>query len=410
MPGVLPTGVDNAVGFSAHATGALIGVGVSFGFGKIKSDRAPAPAPITKERRASPRFDLKKVVDLIDRGEDDDAFIMLHCEVEGSARNRDAVKLYWEMCLEREEPDRAAEALVRLLKEELRRGASREAAAHWRTLTDKLPNYRIDVPTLIQLAPTIGQAEGEEGALQLLEQCVDNDGLTGALAHKVANWCVELNPKMARAAARKALDSSELKDGARDELKMLLKALAPDHKESNGETKAPAPSIFFEESDRSDFGEVSDLTEMMSQTFPDGVLCQAAPIGIEDDVIVIRPYDTEEEKRIDYKRIRGIFAVGVRGLSDKPVVVIDLLIDGGGETLPLSVIRLRGDQFDPRTLIEDSTSVREAIHEVVVKIQSNTYARTFADVTSQPPRPKIIFEGLDEYHEKILRPAAELLA
>ena len=122
MPGVLPTGVDNAVGFSAHATGALIGVGVSFGFGKIKSDRAPAPAPIRKERRASQRFDLKKVVDLIDRGEDDDAFIMLHCEVEGSARNRDAVKLYWEMCLEREEPDRAAEALVRLLKEELRSG------------------------------------------------------------------------------------------------------------------------------------------------------------------------------------------------------------------------------------------------------------------------------------------------
>jgi hypothetical protein len=301
--------------------------------------------------------------------------------------------------------------LANLVKEELRRGAHQEAAGWWRTLSNQLPKYRIDVPTLLQLAPTIGKIEGQKGALELLEQCVDAgaEGLTGPMAHRVAQWSVELDPNIARIAAERALKKSDLAPAARDELKMLLTALSPGELKTEPESKEPAPSVFFEESDRSAFGESSDLSVMMAETFPDGVLTHATPVSLGPTSITLRFKGAEEEQQVDHHRIRGISAVGVRGLSDKPVVILDLLIDGGGGPLPLSVLRLRGDEFDPRDLVPNSESMRAALHEMVTAMQSSTGAQLLADITSTPPRPKIVFEGIDDYHDQILRPAAEML-
>jgi hypothetical protein len=323
------------------------------------------------------------------------------------ASNRDAVKLYWKISAERGEPELAAPALEGLLREELRRGAHREAAGLWRTFTDRLPQHRIDVPTLLQLAPAIAQAEGKQGTLELLGQCVKHEDLTGSMAYKVAQWSAELDPDFARAAAKRALDTSELDAPAREELKILLAALSPD--EAKIETKTPAPSVFYEESDRSAFGESGDLSATLNESFPDGAMTQAVPIALDSASITLRYSGEDQYQRIECTRVRGISAVGVRGLSPKPVVVIDLLVGGGDSSRPLSVIRLRGDKFDPRKLFPNATSISQALKEMVAAIQSHSCAKLLADITSKPPRPNIIFEDLDDYHEKILRPAAKLL-
>ena len=43
--------------------------------------------------------------------------------------------------------------------------------------------------------------------------------------------------------------------------------------------EGPAPSVFFEESDRSAFGEVGDISALLDESFPDGAIIEATPTG-----------------------------------------------------------------------------------------------------------------------------------
>lgn len=68
-----------------------------------------------------------------------------------------------------------------------------------------------------------------------------------------------------------------------------------------------------------------------------------------------------EDFEISYGEIQAVSAAGVQGEAELPVVLIDLILNwndaGRG---PLEVVRLRGDEFDPRTVVGDGVSHAEA--------------------------------------------------
>jgi len=403
--GVLPPGADNVIGLTAHATGAVLGAGLALLIARLGLEREEAPAP---QARKPVRFDLARVEKMAKQGEADEAFDQLGEEAARSAGNRDLVIAYWNMAIERGVAAEAAPALVRLIEEELRRGAESVAAAHWKLLHQGAPRVLLDATKLIRIARAINREHGEDAVGVALEQALDeeNTGLTPAHAATVARMAFELDPRLAARAARRALASGQLDEKVRSEMEMLDAALRPGSSARGVAKKkeAPPPSAFFEESDRSAFGEANDLSALASEGFPDGATSEAIATSATGRSLGIE-IEGRGASKVDWSRMRAVAIVGVHGLADKPVVLIDILVDGCDTAQPLGLIRLRCDRFDPRILVPGAGSVKEALRTMAAGFRKQGIA-VLADLSSpsEPSRP--VFDSLEAYHDKVLRPAA----
>jgi membrane associated rhomboid family serine protease len=414
IPGALPAGLDNAVGVTAHVAAAALGAGAPFALerlGWIEMRRA-APA----RRLATDRFDFEQVRAARARGDADAAFAMLEAELKRSARNRDAVSTFWEMCIERGEAERGAPALIQLVREELRRGAEEVAVAHWRELAQQLPKRRLDPGTLLRLVPAIRRVDGEETAaiaLQQLLEASDGDlGAPGLLA--TARLAEELAPRLAALAARRALGTGALAEGPRLEAEALVARYAqagPEGAEAeDAEPEKPEDlprNVFYEESDRSAFGELGDLGAV-PEDFPAGALSDAVPRGLGENGLAL-VVEGQGELELAWTRLRAVAVAGVQGLGPKPVVLLDLLVDGGATGRPLRVLRLRSDRFSPRRLMPEAPGPVDALRALVERLLARSAARALPDAEGAALRPVRVFADLAAYHAEVLRPAgAEL--
>jgi membrane associated rhomboid family serine protease len=412
--GAQPPGLDNAVGYSAHAAAALLGGLAPRAMERLGWEQRFGAPPVATRAGAAERFDFQKILTLRARGESERAFDLLENELRRSARNRDAVTTFWQMCIERGEPERAASAMRQLVGEELRRGADEVAVAQWRELAEHLPALRLPPPLLFRLAPVVRRVDGDESAVIVIQQLLDADDavLESAGLARAARLAEDLAPALAVQAARRALATGRLADGPRVELEQLLERRAP-ALEDGGDPlpekpepgPAPPPNVFYEQSDRSAFGEIDDLGSL-DQSFPDGALFDAVPRRIEADGIHLEVAGAGE-MGLAFPRLRGVSVAGVHGLGPKPVVLIDLLVDGAGSEQPLRVLRLRSDRFSPRRLFPEAGGSLDALRRLVQLVLSRCDARPLPDAEGAAARPVRVYDSVDEYHAAVIRPAAQ---
>jgi len=407
VQGGLPPGVDNAPGYASHAAAAVVGCVGAICSAKLGLEK-PAPTRPSPQKGTARQFDLEKVREMRTRGKTDAAFALLHREVQQNANNRDVVMTYWEMAVEGQNSMEAAPVMSRLLEEEMRRGADKAAVRIWRLLGEYTPDFLLHPDTLFALVPAIRVAEGDPAALDALRQIVDrrNLGFTAAHAAKVARWTAEMDPKLAAAAAQRAIDSLELDEREQAEIELLARALDP--KEHEIRTEKPPPVSAFEEGiDRSAFGSSQDLADL-ADSFPEGALTHAIPKAMQSDALTIA-VEGREPSALAVSRIRAVSIVLVRGLAEQPTALFDLLIDGQGSDRPLSVIRFRCDRFDPCAVVPHAKTPREALQALLQQALSSGNAQCLVDVTTAEPGPDTLFDSLDAYHEHVLRPASDLL-
>lgn len=406
--GALPRGADVAIGYTAHGAALVLGAGIALLVQKIRDSKQGAPKAVGVKQRKRPRFDIAKATALRDNGSCEDAYALFEAEVRASARDRNVVMAYWDLAIQLEDTKHAAPILIRHIQEELRRGAVDVVANVWKTLHDHAPDVMIDAPTLIRLAPAIEKQHGEYEVAAALWQALHekNTGLTPELAATVARMSVEVDIRLATSAAKHALRSKSLDEKTRSEMKLLQEALAPNRPDRTVKPRkadaAPAPSAFFEESDRSGFGEVGDLSEMLDECFPDGAISEAQPLRISGKGLTVKIGDRTEEM-IEFTRMHAVAVVGVHGMADKPIVLIDFVIDGKGGIQPLTLLRLRCDRFDPRTLIPAAESSKHAMRSLVEGLRKKGL-HVLADITTPTKDSKPVFDSQDDYHDKLIRP------
>jgi membrane associated rhomboid family serine protease len=414
VPGALPAGVAHSPGYAAHAAGALLGGLLPLAITRLGwEERFGRPEPAAQPAKPA-RFDFQRVLEARARGDADAAFEMLRVEVQRSSRHRDAVTTFWEMCIERAAPEQAAPAMAQLVGEELRRGAEEIAVALWRELAEHRLSSALDSPTLLRLVRLIQRIDGDEQTVIALRQLLDRrrKDLTPTGAYQVAQLAEGLDPELALAAGRRATASEKLEPGKRVELEALVARVTPPEEGGIPETakppEEPPPSIFYQESDRSAFGEVGDLSEL-DGSFPRGAVTEAIPRQLGAEALSIE-IAGGELKGVAWSRLRAVAVVGVRGLASRPVVLIDLLVDGGGMERPLGVIRIRSDRFDPRRLAPQASSPLEALRAVVKGILSQSGARPLPDLEGAAGGPVRIYDSLDAYEAQVLRPVAPELS
>jgi membrane associated rhomboid family serine protease len=416
VQGELPVGVDNAVGYADHAVAAAVGALSALAMqrlgGEARFGRRPAPVVVA----ATPeRFDFQKVLAARARGDHERAWQMLRAEVQRSARNRDAVNTLWEMAIERGVAAEAAPALRLLVGEELRRGASERAVALWRELSEHAPNELPDGATMLRLIPLIRDVDGAESAAIALQQLLaaSSRRVAPEVALQALALARELAPSLVGSAAERALAAPNLDAAKRQELEALVsRAAAPldaDAPPVDDEEKPElAPSVFYAESDRSAFGDAGvDLT-VLDEQFPRGAVREALPRLLGDEGLSL---EVPGEGAIDlaWSRLRAVALVGVHGLGPRPVLLIDLLIDGGGTERPLSVVRLRSDRFDPRAFAPAGTAPLDAVRGLVATLLARSRARALPDAAAAAAKPVKVYPALEVYHEQVLRPAGREL-
>jgi membrane associated rhomboid family serine protease len=409
VPGAFP-GLDSAVGWVAHAGGAVAGALVALAVQRLGLEPVRRQAPVKTSSGPKPAavFSFHEVLAARQRGEHDRAFALLEAEVRRSARNRDAVTTWFQMCVERNEVQRAVPAVSQLVREELRRGAGEIAVTQWLELISHEPRARLDPDTLLRLAPVVRQQQGDEQALVALQHALDaGKALSPGLAARLAAQAAELDANLAATAARRALAGDGLDPAARAECEAIAaRAAKPDDDDEMPvvAAKTAAPSVFYQEADRSAFGAIGEWSALDS--FPDGALTEARPVRLAAQGVVVEA-DGRGEWPLAFDRVRAVAVAGVRGLTQRPVVLVDLMVDGGGTERPLTLVRLRSDRFDPRKLMPEVSQPLAALLGFARRIAEGARAPLLPAADGSAARGDLpVFESLDAYHDQVLRPAA----
>jgi hypothetical protein len=93
---------------------------------------------------------------------------------------------------------------------------------------------------------------------------------------------------------------------------------------------------------------------------------EATPLKLGEDGISMRLGDGREVM-LAYPQVKAVAVAAVLELADKPVAIVDLVMNWGDETSELlRVVRFRSDSFDPRKLSSEETkSVSQALRHIV---------------------------------------------
>jgi membrane associated rhomboid family serine protease len=106
---------------------------------------------------------------------------------------------------------------------------------------------------------------------------------------------------------------------------------------------------------------------------------------------------------LEYRRIDAVSAAAVRGLAEKPVIVIDLILNWTElESSQLRVIRLRSDAFDAAPFAPGAARPLDAFRKVAEMLLGRSRGLALPDPASAQGRPFRIYEDLATYQRDVL--------
>jgi hypothetical protein len=393
-------GQSGGVANEAHIGGFLFGAAVALGIKAARLDErleSALEAKVTVQGNVA----VAEALALREQGDLTGAIQKLAALVKASPRDADAVDAYWDACVAQGCAGDAAHAALALAQRELSANAGASAAQRFVEVRGALPDYGFDAGFVARLVPHLRELDRELalGALRWLAQ-PQRGPLAPSLAQRVVDQARELDALVAKQLARR-LAQTDLPEGMRERFSTLaiaLEAEAPDpapgapsgielaggeatpdwdHTARDFEADATAHEPTPDRAPELTESE-PELVELEPQSAPEIAspgddwdalkildsnsvstpaprfaslkLTEATPLAISETGIALA-LDGGRKAQLAFAKIDAVALAAVRGLTAKPVLVIDLLLGwrslAGGE---LRCVRLRSDRFDPRTL------------------------------------------------------------
>ena len=107
--------------------------------------------------------------------------------------------------------------------------------------------------------------------------------------------------------------------------------------------------------------------------------------------------------QIPYQRIEALAVGAVSGLSARPVLILDLVLNWRSELdEPLKVIRLRGNDFDPIALVPQAASPLEALKELITTLSGSSAVERLPSPSAVAGDPFRRFASLAEFEVETL--------
>jgi hypothetical protein len=132
----------------------------------------------------------------------------------------------------------------------------------------------------------------------------------------------------------------------------------------------------------------------------------AVPVAMQDDGIEVDA-SPRGKSRVPFARIQAIGMAAVKGLGQRTVLVIDLVLNGADSIdEPMKLIRFRSDRFDPKPFEPGAASPLDAIVAWVGRLQQRSNAICLPSqeiLEGRFPR----FRALEDYEREVLAASRE---
>ena len=464
---VVPEARPIAVSVSAFALAAAFAFGAAAAAAirftqleQVFGRRAPSGV-----RSAGSGAQLERALEHRVAGRLDQSFTVLLNRLRQDPNDRDAALVLWDVASDLGRPAAAAPALLGVIREEVKRGASEQAVEHWLELADAGLERDAEPALSIRMAALLVAADQRVAAAHALQHALARaQGASGAaLATRVARAASSIDPETAAEAAWRALGSVELTLEERQSLEGLLAEVLPRNAEAarhaaparrmpvsksaparpsvRSEAPRPAPvpvtdpesellEIVASDPDPDPGAESERAPEAQpgaeritaeaadaEPTKPEAIEIETASRTLEAIFAVPTEFDAEglciavsngATKRVRYDRIAAISVVAVSNLGPKPVILVDLILNWMGlADEPLRIIRLRGDRFDPRRLAPEHAAPVDALRAIIERLLRESDATPLPDLQSAKGLPFAGFDDLTSYHRGVLMVDAE---
>ena len=130
---------------------------------------------------------------------------------------------------------------------------------------------------------------------------------------------------------------------------------------------------------------------------------EVAPERLADDGISLRRLSSGTGV-VAYAKIQALAVAAVTGLANKPVLVIDLVMNWNDVTAEqVQVLRMRSDRFDVRSLMPQAANSVEAYRALLEQLLARTEATPLPDRDCVRGRPFSTHSDLADYERVVLQ-------
>jgi membrane associated rhomboid family serine protease len=406
---LVPPALGSAVSFDhpgAHLTGfsvpelalawvyagGITGGVAAYGVSRLIVAQTPLRPEIPHTARTSTGgADLDAVHALRAEGREQAALKQLLALVQREPDSVDAALLLGDVAVSLGQRALALKSRLRAVRVASKRGDGLGAVRPWLDLTQREIPDDVEPALLVRMAGLLLQKDHPRAAASALQTALERaegSSLMG-VAGRVARAAKEIDPALAHDAAWTALGFIQLPFVERQELEALLAQVIP---------KVPGARA-----------QVSKTGAEPDRTAPieiDGRLrpldvVQAVPIDLDDEGLHVATQGGLK-KRILFERIEAVGVAGIKGITDRPVLVVDLVLNwmsASHETL--RVVRLRGDRFNPRELVDAKTPL-DALRLITMTVLERAGAVPLPNRDSVLGRPFATYPDIGRYAAQVL--------
>ncbi len=387
---VAPDSGGGNVAFWAHVWGFAFGVAVAYLIARMKVEEKYIHSNIESKITVIDNTAVESALALADRGDTAGAVSALGEELKAHPENVDAAIATWNLGVRTGTLAAAVPHMMRAIRNALRRGDEEFIMNHWEDLLHSREELDVGPVVGIRLAEILADRRQDESAsdtLALARRSLDSSA-PAALLLRIARLGVRLQVPDVDSMIDVAISHPETPPEARAE----LESARPDPEGTSAATEGDEGFPETGGNDEVD-AEINVVTHTIQTMF-------GIPRKLEGESIQLEV--NGELRKLALNTIQAVTAVGIVRAGQKPVVLVDLLLDSPWDNRKnLRAVRLMSNSFDPRPLVgvEDPLP---AFQKFLVHVLDVSEAVPLPDPDSARGQPFRSFPSIKAYEQDVL--------
>ncbi|MCW8985046.1 MAG: rhomboid family intramembrane serine protease, partial [Thermoanaerobaculales bacterium] len=383
MDAVSPGEGGGGVAFWAHVWGFVFGVTVACAIAYFRIEERWIHHSIESKVTLVDNTAVEDAATLAEGGDREGAKAALKRELSTDSENVDAAIALWNLCFQDGDIATPLPHLLRAIRSAVRTGDTQFVTAHWLEVLDSGHSVDIDPALATRIAEMLRNESRIDPAVETVDMAarrVDASTPAGVVL-RLARLAIDLGSEQAPALASAALADPDLPPEAREE----LEPIGADFVSSQGGEGTP------EDTEKSEIDEPIVHSVVAKRVVPRRLDGQTLEVEID-----------EKRHAIDLATIQVIAVCGISRAAEKPVVLVDLLLDSPwGERPKLRVIRMTSNLFDPRQLVGGDDAM-VAFQTFIDRLFELSDAVPLPDPDAARGKPFQSFSTINEYEKEVL--------
>jgi len=379
MDAVAPGEGGGGVAFWAHVWGFVFGVAVACAIAYFRIEERFIHRSIESKVTLVDNTAVEDAAALAEGGDRDGAKAALKRELATHSENVDAAVLLWNLCFQDGDVAASIPHMLSALRGAARKGDDQFVTTHWLEVLDSGFAVDLDPALGARIAEMLRNESRVDPAiltLDLAAKGVDESTPSGVVV-KLARLAIELGSDQAAAFAAAALAHPDLPPEAREELEPIGSDYAS-----------------------TEVGEEASEGTEEEPVVHSVVAKRVVPRRLEGRTLEVE-FDGKR-RGIDLSTIQVIAVCGISRAAEKPVVLVDLLLDSPwGDRPKLRVIRMTSNLFDPRQLVGGDDAM-VAFQTLLERLLELSEAVPLPDPDAARGKPFQSFSTIDAYEKEVL--------